>query len=142
MPAGQSDTNHFQGFFYGFHVKLFSEMSQNQTCRETLGDSFNDGIRKIKTYPLQPAEKYLEILKPTSHPELLFKENDKNTVELPVILSAASSDHLYEVESMFLNLNTVVRKAYPTIKVVFYDLGLSKWEKIKVIYMYFLGKKE
>ena len=113
-------------------IKFISEISQNENCEENLGTSSIDGIQIIKTYPLHSADKYLNDLTPTSHPELLFKDSDKKTVELPVVVSAASSNHMYEVEAMFHNLNNVVRKVYPTIWVFFYYLGLTESDKLNV----------
>ena len=41
-------------------------------------------------------------------------------------------NHMHEVEALFERLNTLVRPAYPSIKVYFYDLGLTSWQRAEV----------
>ena len=67
-------------------------------------------------------------LVPTSKPGKFYK----GETELPVIVTGASMNHMHEVEALFERLNTLVRPDYPSIKVYFYDLGLTSWQRAEV----------
>ena len=68
----------------------------------------------------------------TTNPQIILKRPDTSNIEIPAIVSGASSNHVHEVVTMFETLNKVVRPAYPTMKVHFFDLGLSSSDRSKV----------
>jgi len=47
-----------------------------------------------------------------------------NDVDVPVIVTGASDNHFKEIKLLFININTIWRKAYPNTTVIMYDLGL------------------
>lgn len=91
-----------------------------------------ENIEKIKSYPFQAADKYIMDLTPSTKPEIIWKGPGTSDIELPAIVSGASSNHMHEVVRMFATLNKVVRPAYPAIRVHFFDLGLTTDERNKV----------
>lgn len=119
----QAEGDHRERF-----INSLKEILQNETCNETFGKTQEEDIEKIKSYPLDVADKYLMDLVPTSKPGKFYK----GETELPVIVTGASMNHMHEVEALFERLNTLVRPDYPSIKVYFYDLGLTSWQRAEV----------
>ena len=86
-------------------------------------------MKKIKSIDFSMAAPYLNKLKPIGNPEIFFH---KNGVEIPVMATAASSNHYDEAGMLIENLNTVVRPAYPSMQLYFFDIGLKDWQREQV----------
>ena len=86
-------------------------------------------MKKIKSIDFSMAAPYLNKLKPIGNPEIYFH---KNGVEIPVMATAASSNHYDEAGMLIENLNTVVRPAYPSMQLYFFDIGLKDWQREQV----------
>ena len=113
---------------YGLNV-LISAVSSQSVCNATFGRTLQDNIAKVKSYRLSPADKYFKDLDSQTP---LPNRTLEATVELPIIVTAASSNHYLESVEMLNSLAAVVRSAYPTIPVYYYDLGLELDQKIEV----------
>ena len=102
-------------------------------CNATFGRTLGENIAKIESYELSPADKYFKYL---PSPGLLYSsvinQTELSTVELPIIVTAASSNHYLESLEMLYSLAEVVRPAYPVIPVYYYDLGLEPHQKTEV----------
>ncbi|ESP01308.1 hypothetical protein LOTGIDRAFT_157486 [Lottia gigantea] len=48
---------------------------------------------------------------------------------IPTIVCAASSNHFAELQALFLHIDTKIRRYFPNIQVVFYDIGLNEQER-------------
>ncbi|KAK6192611.1 hypothetical protein SNE40_004055 [Patella caerulea] len=49
--------------------------------------------------------------------------------DIPVIVIGISSNHFNEAKAALYRLDTILRPAYPDIKVIIYDIGLTKTER-------------
>ena len=58
--------------------------------------------------------------------------SNKKKVEVPVLVSGASSNHYLEAQMLIENLNIFVRPIYTNTPFYFFDLGLTASEKQKV----------
>ena len=117
---------------YGLNVFL-SAVSSQAVCNATFGRTLEENIAKIKSYRLSRADKYFKDLdSPTPRHNKTLKQSGSATDELPVIVTAASSNHYLESVEMLTSLATVIRPTYPTIPVYYYDLGLEPAQKIEV----------
>ena len=88
-------------------------------------------MRKIASYNLSEAEPYLSQLAPDSNLKVIY--STKTKIEVPVLVSGASSNHYLEALKLIENLNRFVRPMYTSMPFYFFDLGLTAPEKIKVL---------
>ena len=54
-------------------------------------------------------------------------------VTVPAIVTAADYSHFKEAMNMISNMNQGIRKVYPDMKLIFYDLGLSGYQREQVL---------
>ena len=64
-------------------------------------------------------------LEPKPSLESIFKGPGTSNIEIPVFVGGASSNHMGEAVRLINHLNRDIRPAYPTLKLFFYDLGLT-----------------
>ena len=108
---------------------FFSAIRRDDVCDAGFGATIEDDMKKIKSIDFSMAAPYLNKLKPIGNPEIFFH---KNGVEIPVMATAASSNHYDEAGMLIENLNTVVRPAYPSMQLYFFDIGLKDWQREQV----------
>ena len=72
--------------------------------------------------------------------KVVLKGTGTSNIEIPVLVSAVSSNHFEEALELCENLNDVVRPAYPTAPLFIFDLGL-KPEEILQVYIHLSCKK-
>ena len=61
-------------------------------------------------------------------PETLTDAN----VDVPVIVTAADYSHFKESMNLVRNMNDGIRKAYKDMKLIYFDLGLSDYQRQQV----------
>ena len=105
-------------------------MHPNDTCDAEFCSSQEGNKRKILSYNLSEVEPYLRQLAPDSNLQAIYC--NKKTVEVPVLVSGASSNHYLEALMLLENLNAFVRPVYTNTTFYFFDLGLTAPEKQKV----------
>ena len=115
--------------------EYFADISQHPTCNARFCPTTEWNIRKIQSYNFSKAETYLQQLEPKGTLEAIYKGPGTSNIEIPVLVGAASSNHYHEVLGLFKNLNEVVRPAYPSIKIFYYDLGLRPEQTSEVTSM-------
>ena len=97
------------------------------------GKTLEENIEKIKSYNLSEADPYFHDLDAEDvMPEVVLKGPGTSNIEVPTIATGASSNHFLESLEMLKSLNKVVRPAYKTIQVFYYDLGLGPEEQDQV----------
>ena len=64
-------------------------------------------------------------LEPSPTLESIYKGPGTSSIEIPVFVGGASSNHMGEALRLIKHLNKDIRPAYPTLKLFFYDLGLT-----------------
>ena len=102
-------------------------------CNASFGRTLGENIAKIESYELSPADKYFKYLdSPGQLYSSIVNHTELSAVELPIIVTAASSNHYLESLDMLYRLAEVVRPAYPVIPVYYYDLGLEPQQKTEV----------
>ena len=67
-------------------------------------------------------------LEPHPNLESVYKGTGTSNIEIPVFVGGASSNHMGEALRLIKHLNKDIRPAYPTLKLFFYDLGLTATE--------------
>ena len=107
-------------------------------CNAKFGRTPTDNLEKIKSYNFSSAEKFLRTinlasLSPDSQSNVVPKQAGTSTVELPTIVTAASSNHFDESMIMLQKLNSGIRSKYKEVELFYFDLGLEAEEVIKVI---------
>ncbi|KAK3585687.1 hypothetical protein CHS0354_020253 [Potamilus streckersoni] len=85
--------------------------------------TFEDNCQFVKNYPIGDSIPYLQEL------GLAKSFHDFPNPKIPVVVTAASSDHFLEVQAQMQNLHSVVLPRYKNLKFIFYDLGLKEHEK-------------
>ena len=108
-------------------------------CSAKFGITPEEDLEKIKNYNFSSAEKFLKTINlasmsPDSRSNSVPKQTGTFTIELPTIVTAASSNHFEESMIMLQQLNSGVRSKYKDIELFYFDLGLEAEEVIKVIY--------
>ncbi|KAL4223903.1 hypothetical protein ACF0H5_017366 [Mactra antiquata] len=100
-------------------------LNDGKQCNESLGPSIKDDIEKVKKYSFPGVEKYITELFPHNLPD------EQNMPQYPVFVTAASASHYTELMDLVYN-TTAVRKKYPQIKLVIYDLGFGSSQVKKI----------
>ena len=102
-------------------------------CNATFGRTLQENFAKIESYPLAEANKYFTYLESaiSVHSDIVSRPA-LSTGELPAIVTAASSNHYLESLEMLYSLSAVVRPAYPTIPIYYFDIGLEPHQKLEV----------
>ena len=102
-------------------------------CNATFGRTLQENFAKIESYPLAEANKYFTYLESaiSVHSDIVSGPA-LSLAELPVIVTAASSNHYLESLEMLYSLSVVVRPAYPSIPVFYFDIGLEPRQKTEV----------
>ena len=67
-------------------------------------------------------------LAPSPTLESIYKGPGTSNIEIPVFVGGASSNHMGEALRLIKHLNKDIRPEYPTLKLFFYDLGLTASE--------------
>lgn len=102
-----------------------TEILQDDPCEAKFCKTTTGNQRKIASYNFSRADPYLPQLEPSSNLEAIFKVPGTSGIEIPVLVGGCSSNHFHENLGLVRNLNTVLRPAYPTTKLFFFDLGLQ-----------------
>ena len=112
----------------------FPEISLNESCEVNFCPTFEGNKRKIESYNFSQAEPYLHHLVPKKFRESIWNGRGSSFIELPVLVSGASSNHFEEALELFPQLDTYIYPAYST-EFYFFDLGLwpSQLRKVTVI---------
>ena len=113
---------------------FLAAISEDTPCKTRFCPTQEGNKRKIDSYNFCKAEPYLKQLEAHTPLEMLTKGQDTSSIEIPVFVSGTSSNHFQEALLMLDNLNKVVRPAYPTAKLYFFDLGLRTSEVSQVFY--------
>ena len=106
-------------------------ISKNDTCEAKFCSTREGNMRKIKSYNFTKAEPYLQYLIPKKNLKRIWTNRNISNIELPVIVTGASSNHYKEALKLLHNLKTVVFPVYKT-DLVFFDLGLNQAQRKKV----------
>ncbi|KAK3585676.1 hypothetical protein CHS0354_020242 [Potamilus streckersoni] len=85
--------------------------------------SFEENCNFIKKYPIGDSMPYLQEL------GLAGDFVDFTNPKIPVVVTAASSNHFLAVQALMQNLHSVVFPKYNNLKFIFYDIGLNENEK-------------
>ncbi|KAL3883555.1 hypothetical protein ACJMK2_029808 [Sinanodonta woodiana] len=100
------------------------QVNDSLSCWEdsTFRRTFEANCNVVKKYPVGDSGPYLQ--------ELGLSRNFVEFLNpsIPVIVTAASSNHFLEVQALMQNLHSVVFPKYKNVKFIFYDIGLSKNE--------------
>ena len=89
-------------------------------------------MRKIESHDFTKAEPYLYHLVPERHRKKIWSMRNISSIELPVIVSGASSNHFNQTLNLIRNLKGRVFTVYKTEFFIF-DLGLTTAEREKVL---------
>ena len=109
---------------YACSIK-FPDISENDQCEASFCPTLEGNKRKIASYNFSQAEPYMSQLDPHPKLESIYKGPGTSGIEIPVFVGGASSNHMSEALRQIAHLNKDIRPAYPTLKVFFYDIGLS-----------------
>lgn len=110
-----------------------TELSSNVNCTAKFGKTWAEDIQKIQSYPLSSVNHYLRQLDPVPSPRIFHsREGQETGVEIPVLVSGASSNHYEEGNLFIYHLNSVVRPSYPSVPFYFFDLGMKHWQTQKI----------
>ena len=90
-------------------------------------------MRKIESYDFTKAEPYLKHLVPVRPRKKIWSRRNISSIEIPVIVSGASSNHFNETLKLISNLKKKVFTVYETEFFIF-DLGLTMVEREKVLH--------
>ena len=113
--------------------RVFSELSSDVNCTAKFGKTRSEDLQKIQSYPLSSVDHYLRRLDPVPSPRVYHsREGPEAGVEVPVLVTGASSNHFEEVGLLIKHINSVVRPVYPNVPFYFFDLGMEHWQTQKV----------
>ncbi|XP_052251678.1 uncharacterized protein LOC127858518 isoform X2 [Dreissena polymorpha] len=114
-----------------FYVVTQSTISQTKDVKRQL----NDGRPCTSTF-LQPQRANMEKISSYEFPDVqhyiheLFPEkpvqDTRETLSSPVFVTAYSSNHFVESKRLFENINSIVRRQFPALKVIVYSMDLSQ----------------
>ncbi|KAK3585678.1 hypothetical protein CHS0354_020245 [Potamilus streckersoni] len=101
------------------------EVNDSLLCWEDskFRETFEENCHLIQTYPIGDSGPYLKELGIAK--DFVSFPNPK----IPVLVTAASSNHFLEVQALMQNLHSVVFPKYKNLKFIFYDIGLKENEK-------------
>ncbi|KAK3585682.1 hypothetical protein CHS0354_020248 [Potamilus streckersoni] len=101
------------------------EVNDSLLCWEDskFRETFEENCHFIQTYPTGDSGPYLK--------EIGLSRDfvDFPNFRIPVLVTAASSNHFLEVQALMRNLHSVVFPKYKNLKFIFYDIGLKENEK-------------
>ena len=118
-----------------YRISVFIPEPGN-VCDATFGKTLEENIDKVKSYNLSEADPYFHDLDPLdTTPKVILKGPETSDIEVPTVVTGASHNHFLESLEMLKGLNKVVRSAYKTIEVFYYDLGLESEEKDQVVHV-------
>lgn len=107
----------------------YTEIKQDEPCEAKFCPTLEGNQRKIASYNLSAADPYMPLLEPKPNLESVYKGPGTSNIEIPVFVGGASSNHFGEGVRLIKHLNTLIRPAYPTMKLFIFDLGLTPSEK-------------
>ena len=115
---------------YDIIPSVLGRYYMTEECNASYESSFEENLNYIRAYNLSAATHYMEKLQLNEHPlSLTFLSQ----VRVPVIVTACSSNHFMENMGLLKNIETVVRPVYKDLKIVLFDLGLTKTEEIEQV---------
>lgn len=101
-----------------------------ETCFDNFYPDFESNIRKVINYKINMNAPCVENTILDEH-DVEFNHfdsiNNRND-DIPVIVTAASSDHFNEVQALIKSIHTKLIPIHKNIKVIFYDIGLTQKE--------------
>ena len=119
--------------WYGFPFIYYAEISGSETCEAKFCSTLEGNKRKIESYDFTKAEPYFEHLIPRQYRGSIWNSNlTSSSMELPVIVAGASSNHYRGALALIQNLNEFVFPVYKT-EFIFFDLGLMNAQRKKVV---------
>ena len=114
-------------------------MTEPDDCDEIFGPEKEDDLRKIASYTFPDIEPYIKLLfphyqDPSDAYDIKHEIVNANNVTVPAIVTAADYSHFKESVNLINNLNDGLRKVYPKMKLIFFDLGLSQYQREQVTF--------
>ncbi|KAK3094932.1 hypothetical protein FSP39_007991 [Pinctada imbricata] len=108
----------------------FFKDRSDPVCDHSFHDKFRDNVNTVLKYSFSGIEKYLEYLGLDDNGihRLTIKNganDDVNETEI-VIVTGTSSNHFAEFQGLVKNLRGTIFKQYKNVRLVFYNLGLTK----------------
>lgn len=103
-------------------------------CKATFGPTQADDLRKVASYRFPGSDRYIRLLFP-HHEELLQSHSIKHqvlatrNVTFPIIVTGADYSHFKESLNMVRNLTNGVRQTHKEIRLIYFDLGLSSYQR-------------
>lgn len=104
----------------------FTEILQDAPCEARFCSTTEGNQRKIASYNFSKAEPYLVGPESKSDREIIYKGPGTSGVEIPAFVGGASSNHFHEALKLLRHFNSLIRPAYPNLKLHYFDLGLQK----------------
>ncbi|CAC5391334.1 unnamed protein product [Mytilus coruscus] len=96
-----------------------------EACSDHFYPDFESNIRKVINYKTNTNSPCVENTHLDGH--YVDSINNRND-DIPVIVTAASSDHFHEVQGLLKSIHTNLIPFYKNMKVIFYDIGLTQKE--------------
>ena len=113
-------------------------LTEPDDCEDDFGPEREDDLRKIASYNFLDIDQYMKLLFPSYQDpsdalEIKHEIVDDKNVTVPAIVTAADYSHFKEAMNLINNMNQGVRMVYPQMKLVFFDLGLSRYQREQVL---------
>ena len=98
-------------------------------CISVFPENLHENMNLISKYLFNISEKYRRALGFDERPIVDKITQSVKHNDVPVFVSAASANHFDELQALFENIHRVVIPKYKSLRFIFYDIGLTKWQK-------------
>ena len=99
-------------------------------CNASYEPTFEDNLNYIRANNLSAALPYMEKLQLIERP---LSTTFLSHVRVPVFVTACSSNHFKENMGLLKNIEVIVRPVYKDLKIIVFDLGITKEEEIEQV---------
>ena len=112
-------------------------LSEPAVCEEEFGNDREVDLRKIKGYQFPEMKHYSKFIFPQNYESSNTGSHKPgfpvaDHVTVPTIVTGADYSHFKESLDLIRNMNNGVRKAYKDMDLVYFDLGLSRYQRQEV----------
>lgn len=110
-----------------YFIRIFSVPVNKHDCENWFEDTMEENLNVIKNYPRGNADVYLSNIS-AGHAQ----NNQQLMTSFPVIVTAANSGFYKISQGLLKSIHKLLLPTYKSIKIVYYDLGLTASEKSQV----------
>ena len=106
-----------------------------EKCNASYEPTFEDNLNHIRANNLSAALPLMEKLQLNERP---LSTTFLSHVRVPIFVTGCSSNHFKENMGLLKNIEVIVRPVYKDLKIIVFDLGLTKKEEIEQVTFIFL----